>query len=354
MPSFWGSSELAGQKIPAETFATYRLLIKNNEKEKLLGISIHRIETAYKLWINGNLVAQNGKVGESFEQMTPKWSSREYYFKTQGEFTELIVQVSNFCHKKGGMGKSISIGNASHIAHENKKAQGIDIFLIGIMLIIGLYHIGLFIIRPKAKTTLFFAFVMLATALFTFVTSEFIILNLFPNFSWHWLVKINYISNYTRAIFFALFLAYLFEEEISVKFMKIMGIIGAVMISISLVLPTKILSYTFMIMVVYAAISILYAVTGVLRATFRKRDGALSSLLGAIALVIAIINDILRDLNVLETIRLVPFGLFLFIFFQSFMLSLRSARSFSIMNLLTERLSVLSKIIIPPKIRTAT
>ena len=63
-------------------------------------------------------------------------------------------------------------------------------------------------------------------------------------------------------------------------------------------------------------------------ASIRKRDGAFIFLLGFIILAFSVINDMMYAEKVIQTGYLAPLGLFIFIFSQAFLLSLRLAKAF--------------------------
>ena len=67
IPSSWNRYKINDKQLSGDGYATYRLLIKTKEVEKL-GIKIPRIFTAYKIWVNDELVATAGKVGKSRER----------------------------------------------------------------------------------------------------------------------------------------------------------------------------------------------------------------------------------------------------------------------------------------------
>ena len=59
VPSTWSNYIIGEENLANEGFATFRLLIKTDYYDKELGLEIPRISSAYKLWINNNLISAN-------------------------------------------------------------------------------------------------------------------------------------------------------------------------------------------------------------------------------------------------------------------------------------------------------
>lgn len=204
------------------------------------------------------------------------------------------------------------------------------------------YHIGLFYLRNVDFSTLYFSLLTFFVAMHLTVGGEFVIKFFFPNINWELLMKINYIGNYLRLGFFALFIWFLFKEDFSKLFMKILIIIGIAMSAFILFTPAWIYTHTFIVFVLILAITFTYLIYSLFRASIKKREGAILSLVGTLILFIAAINDILYTNLIINTGYLIPLGLFLFIFFQSFMLSLRFSKAFGKAEELSSELKVLN------------
>lgn len=61
VPGLWNGYQISdgGQvrKLSGDSYATYRLLVKTNNREDLLGLKILDFATSYRMWINGKLLA---------------------------------------------------------------------------------------------------------------------------------------------------------------------------------------------------------------------------------------------------------------------------------------------------------
>ncbi|NOZ46311.1 MAG: SpoIIE family protein phosphatase [Chlorobi bacterium] len=343
IPGLWNNKIIDSVKVNGNGYATFRLKVKLNNL-KPVAFKIGRVETAYKLIINNKLVKEIGKVGKSSDKMQAAWLPSIINYLPDTTLLEIIMQVSNFKHRKGGISSSILIGKPNQIFKEEERMIGFDLFLLGVLLIMALYHFALYVLRRSEVSTFYFGMVCLLTSMHLISNGQFLLAKMYPDISWELLVKINFIGNYLRVPMFALFLGSLFKKEISKKFNYVFtGLIGLLVLSVVFT-PARIYSHTLNAFAILSLIAIVYLITGLFKATFRNQREALFSIAGTFILLLTAINDILYDNLIIKTMYLVPFGIFIFIFFQSFMLSFRSSKAFNYVENLTKRLISLDKI----------
>lgn len=341
VPVLWNNIKRQTNHATGIGFATYRLKIKKKPTDKILAFRIGRIETAYKMWVNGQLIISVGQTATNKQNSKPAWIRKEVTFENSGSELDIIIQVSNFHHRKGGIGSDILIGNADKIQQSKTKQISIQLFLIGVLLIMSLYHFGLYILDKEDPSTLYFGIATFTTVVFMMASSELILSRILPEFNWNLLVRINHWSNHLRVLFFALFLGTLFKKQIHPLFLKVLVGWVAITSVIILVTPPRIFSFNLIIFILVTLVSLSYLIVALIKASLQKADGAIHSLIGTSVLLLSAINDALHDLGIIHTFFMVPLGLFVFVFFQAFMLSLRSARSkHSIKNLSADLLSL--------------
>lgn len=343
-PSYWKNYQIKNNKIKSHGYASFRLVINTSGSDSLYSLKIGRVFTAYKLWVNNHLLASQGQVGRSENEMVPAWMPEEIFFPEKSEKLELVLQISNFMHNRGGIHEKIFLGLPGQISNLSKKRIGLDFFLFGILLMMSLYLFGLFFLRKKDPAPLYFGLVFIFTIITIVVNREVIIAGLIKNPNWEICSKMDYIANYLRASFLVLYIGYLFKKEILRVFVKGILIWGVVMSILVLFTPAKIYSHTNFSFEMIALAGLLYLIYGLVRALLSRKEGALLALLGTLALLIASSNDILYDNLIIQTVWLFPVGLFLFVFFHSFMLSIRFSNLLVSVKRLSNRLLKLDKI----------
>ena len=87
----------------------------------------------------------------------------------------------------------------------------------------------------------------------------------------------------------------------------------------------------------------IYTIQVLILAAVKKREGARIFLAGFLVLFLAAVNDILNDNRIITTGRFIHFGLFIFIFSQSLLLSLRFSKAFRTVEIQKNELAITNR-----------
>ena len=242
--------------------------------------------------LNGELLSV-GKVGKSRQEMTPQFAVKTLRFVPEESETEIVLQISNFFHRSGGPWRSIEIGTYQQIADQRTKSFAFDLFLIGAILMMGIYHLGLFVLRRKDITTLYFGLLCFVVVVRIFVTSEHVFYFLFPGFNWLTVYKFEYLSFYIGIPLAVIFINNLFPDESYKKTSEISLGISIVFSLIVLFPQPQVFSHTVVTYEIISLISSCYIMFIILRAVFKKHPGSILITVGSVIVIAALINDIL-------------------------------------------------------------
>lgn len=326
-PQEWNSQKLKGETLPAKGYATYRVRILTSGKKQVMGIKLHAIGTASRVFIDGVEVHAAGKVGTSSETSKSYMYPTAVNFCSIGEEVEIIVQASNFNYYSGGIWYDTVLGTPAQIRDIWGKKYMLALFLIGSIFIIGLYHFIIFILKTENKAPLYFALFCIAIALRTFLTDERIILFLIPEIPFAATSKLDVLLWLAAVVNLGAFLRSMFSMEFSKRIFQVIAVIAAVLAAAILFTPPGIYSYLINPMMYVTMAAGIYFVTMIVIAAKRKREGASAFLFGTIFLMLAVVNDVLNMLYILDTAIIVPAGLLAFILSQSYGLSQRFSRA---------------------------
>ncbi|MBN2662316.1 MAG: SpoIIE family protein phosphatase [Bacteroidales bacterium] len=343
IPSLWNKMQIDSFKIVSDGFATLKLNVKIDNKKEILSLRIGRVETAYKLFVNGNLVKQVGVPGMSKETSLPSWERDNVIFFCDTNELEIILQISNFHHKKIGTSGSIMLGNVKTVTQSSNKVNYFNVFLIGVLLIVALYHFGIFILRKEDKASLLFAIFSINIAIVTFFYGDILFGKVFSWISWKISVNILFLSYFTAMFSFTLFIYNVFKKHFNKKIISGLVIIQLIFSVITIFTPVKIFSHIMMYFQLSAVISLLYLLVGITIAAFKKEEGAFFSALALVIFIGTAVNDILLDALLIKSIYLLSLGTFTFVFLQSFTISLRFSRLFAANKNLTKELNDANK-----------
>lgn len=164
-------------------FGTYRGLFLV-EAGKTYGMQIPNQDTAYRLFLDGELIASDGQVGVDKASSVPSRRTQYYYWTPKRDSFELVVQVSNFHHYKGGLHNLIAIGLPEAVNEQRNHTLILTFFFLGSFLVIGLYYLILFFFRRMAPINLWFALLCFTFALRSLFIGDADISLFFPKVSW--------------------------------------------------------------------------------------------------------------------------------------------------------------------------
>ncbi len=220
------------------------------------------------------------------------------------------------------------ISAESSVLEKNITAKlAFDFLLYGVLLTIALYHFCFYGLRRKENSSLYFGCLCILIAFLYMRSAEKSFIALFPNFDWEIAIKIEFISIYLGFTIFVMFISSLYPAEFSQIMLRVSQSLGALFIILTLATSVEIHTYGIIVYGVVALVFSIYSIYVLIRAILRKREGSILFLVGFLFLFIMIINDILYDESIIYTSELVPLGVFIVIFSQSFILSLRFSKS---------------------------
>jgi two-component system sensor histidine kinase ChiS len=345
VPSIWNKYKLEDNKLSGNGFATYRLRVLIKDKHPTYAMKIVDAATSYKVWIDGDLLAKAGTTGETKETMVPAYNSRVIEFKPKSESIEIIFQVSNFYHFKGGLWNFIEFGLARDIEESREDQTNFEFFMFGSLCIMAFYHFGLYALRKKDKSTLYFGFVCLIIALRILLTGERYLFKMSEDtMYWISLVKLEFMTVFLTTPCFILFLESIYPEDTHKFISKFTITIALFFCFATLVMDTSITTgfvryFQFLLFSLIGYIAYILIVIN-----SKKREGASWVAFGLIVFLGALINDLLYLNNFIYTGFLFPVGLFVFIFSQSFILSMRFSKAFATVESMSEKLLTLDRL----------
>ncbi|WP_235941676.1 sensor histidine kinase [Paenibacillus puerhi] len=329
LPGPWNGQVVEGKPIGGQGYATYRLRVLLTKQGRELAVRVPAIHTAYRLWINGRPIAAAGRVGTSDVLSRPQFLPVLSGTPSGKEELVLVLQVSNFDHQKGGIREPIELGWFDAMAREKELSVGFDMLVIGSLLIMGLYHIGLFTARTKEQAPLWFGMFCLLFALRMSLFGEILLVKLFPTFSWELGIMLEYMTTALALPVFAAFIACLYPDESSRRMNRLLTIAVLAYSVVIVTLPPYLFTQVLLVLQFLISLGVTYIVYVIALAIARKREGAIILLLSSLLMGLAILNDMLYAHELIWTTdRMSAFALLIFILFQSVLLSMKLSRAF--------------------------
>ncbi|MGE4545295.1 MAG: 7TM diverse intracellular signaling domain-containing protein [Pedobacter sp.] len=341
LPSAWNHAEIEGQNAGRAGYATLRLRLLPNREQQDLTLQLGEMFSAYRLWVNGVLLVENGVLGKSVSEEIPCQAIRQPRLQLDGKPVDLVLQVSNYHYREGGIVSPIMLGSAGKLEKAQLKRWALALLCVGSLLVMGLYHLGLYCIRRKDRAPLYFGMYSLlwAASSFTSSATDFAV-NLFAeNYPVVFINRIELLCFVISLPVGYTFFRTLYPHEFSRRLQQIIILVSLVFTGLLLALST--IAFTTIVPVLYffSMGMILYCLVTLFRAMRNGREAALWILAGFVAVGAVGINDMLCDLQLIRSAYLIHIGMFIFIFFQAIAISLRFSKSFYAVEQLSNELS---------------
>lgn len=331
IPGSWLGYRLDGQQLNGTGFATFRVVIQLSEQDRSerLALRLPTIFHAYKLWVNGELLAEVGAVGQDKSSVTPRLVKKLVFFQPENDSVELVMQVANFHHKRGGITKYIELGGSDVLTVRTNLKIAAEMFITASLLVIGVYHLLLFILRRKDRATLYFGLFTMLFGIRSLLVGELLITQLWPAFPWGLQFKIEYLILCSSAYIITMYSDCIFPNYVSRWFHLGTRIVTGAFCIIVVVTPALIYTKLLLIIGVMIVLHMVYLMVGLVQAAVRRMEGALIFLLVSVVALVTVINDFLYYNEWSQIGNTSPLGLLVFTIAQMILISSRFTRAAS-------------------------
>lgn len=339
VPGAWTDNR-EGQSVPPLGYGSYILTVENLPPRNGnwdFAIEIPAASTAYRLFLNGQMILKNGQVGRGAEKSRPSGKNQLATISVSPETKkiEILLHLSNYEDLSGGLWITPLLGEGSAIRQSIRWRIGLDFFLFGSLFIMGIYHLVLYFSRRRDITLLLFSTICVVLALRSLTTGE----RFLYEYSWAVVHRLEYLTFYASVGLFPLYFQRLYPGDYYRPVTVSLAALSAIFV-LSLLLPS---AYYTRGLVPFQGLTLLiglYGMGGMFLALWRRRDHAWLFAAGSLVFVFCGLNDILYNLGLVITggNNLTGFGLIAFILFQSALLAARLSRAFQAVEDLTETL----------------
>ena len=321
-PFTWNGFILHEKKLPSFGYATFKLTVLLPKTKEHLLIGMPDVYSSYQLYINGQVVASNGKVSTSKTGFVPYWQYQIVDVPTNTDTLQLVLQIANFVHCKGGIGAKIELGKKEIIKIDRQRTEAIDLVLTGCLIMGGLFFFGLFFLGNRDKAILLFSLFCIIFSYRIIGADNYVLHTLMPNISWYITIRLEYISLFTGIGFFGLYTCYLYPKD-SIKLISNSIIALSFLFAVlTILLPpwyfTRLIIPFFIVML----FCFLYLPYIYYKAYLGKRPGSKYALVSCIAIMLVFGISLFYYWHIIPSMQLLSFfGYVSFFFLQSLILS---------------------------------
>ncbi|MBI9104705.1 MAG: response regulator [Spirochaetales bacterium] len=330
----------------AAGYGTYKVKLLLPEITELMGLKYGYIGWAFRLFIDGNEAVKVGEPGENFDAETIQGQLGILNFFADGE-VEILIHVSNFHARKGGIINPIYTGSAATLNRERDRGFLWLFFTIGVGFFIGFYYIMSFFFRKKDMYNFYFglfSLVLVARVILVKIDGLKHLSSTIASLSFEFIAKLDYLTNFPLLIIFVLFLYLYFDiPRKSGWFLRITQVLTGFYILMVLFLPYRIYNNFLVFFQLYIMISIFPLLIIVLNQLWKYKISKPGFIFSYLILCLTVILDILANLDVIPSTELFTYhtGFFIFVIFQSIFINQGFTRSLGRVEELSVRLNEL-------------
>ncbi|MCB1201768.1 MAG: hypothetical protein KDK41_14060 [Leptospiraceae bacterium] len=226
--TIWNKIKGSEGFFPSFGYATYSSEIKIISDFPELAIRIPAPLSSSKVFINGRQIAATGQVAEKKDLSVPQRVSILAFFPNDSEKYHIIVQVTNFTINKGGLRGTIEIGEAQTLLKKSYFYSGLDLFAIGIIFTVSLFHFAIYILGRRDKAYLYFSLLSFIYFLMAFFMGEQSIILIMPEVPLTWHARIASFSAYCLSPMILLFISNLYPDSVNKNVYRFFTVVSIV------------------------------------------------------------------------------------------------------------------------------
>ncbi|MBC7862005.1 MAG: 7TM-DISM domain-containing protein, partial [Bacteroidia bacterium] len=298
IPGSWGDLKIKNKSISNIGYATYRIKLNSLPDEELT-LDIYSVQTSFRVFLNGKLAGEVGTIGTDKESTTPMNRDIQLRIPSGAKDVEMIVQVANFHHRKGGFVHAFEIGKSRAVIRHRMVYYFLDIAESSALAIIGLFLFCLYIFRKKDAPVLYFALFCITLSFRPVISVNYLASSVFYGINWSMMLKTEYLAVFFPCLFIVLFIKNLFPHQMPNWFVKINSAIFILKILIVLCCPPSIFSWLTLPLQVFVPLGVVMIAITILRAMLAKVEGSTYAGIGMVILLISMVLKIMTYSGIL-------------------------------------------------------
>jgi two-component system, sensor histidine kinase len=324
VPFRWSDHVVNGEKLPSFGYATYKLRVLLPSQTGPLVLAMPFVYSSSRLYVNGKLLSETGKVGMNEKDFVPDWESKTIILPEGPDTLDITLQIANFVHSKGGIRKQILIGEKAMMDLRRSREEAIDLVLTGCLLMGGFFFLGLYLLGNRDNAILYFALFSMVYSYRIVGVDNFVLHTIMPDIPWSITLHLEYISLFLGVSLFARYSLFLYPQVVSKKIIDAIYIICITFVAVTLLMPPAHFTRLVTPFLFIALFCLTYSPYIYILAYRRKIPGSFYSLLSSFALIAVFAITLFNYWGIMASYRTFTFVAYIaFFFLQSLVLSHR-------------------------------
>ena len=313
VPGSWTNTKVTnGKSYSADGYATYslRILLPQDHEQLSLYVTNHLVSV--RVFTHGSEL-----IGYRDSSKSTAGVKIPCFALPQGETqVDVLFQVQGRSHKDQGLYSAITLDRTVITEAEITRREIITAMIFSFALALGLYHLILFIFRPKEMSILYFSLLVFIIILRVLSTDSLLGCDLL-GFSWLVTIRFEYFTFATISVPLVLYLRELYRKYIN-KIIIIVWVSEGILFGlITLVTSPAFFTSLVRFQQIVSLLQACYLFYTIIMLVYKKEKEAWFIAIGFIGLIITAVIDIFSGMDILMLPSTIPFGLLFCLLIQA-------------------------------------
>lgn len=338
VPGSWDGHQFNGQTVDGKGYATLHLKVLVQASDAPLGLRLRGFFPANRIWVNGQLLAETGRVAERAEEAAMNHSIQIVRLPDEQQL-DIVLHVSNFQMRQAGT-SSIHLGKLEDLRLEQQRDWVLAAFSIGTLLLMAFYHLALYLMRRKNPSPLYFALNCLFWSVF-FMSNEssgWLIRMFIPQAGGDSLFRVWPVCLFMASAFSFQFYRSIYPAEFPRWLAQALWAISGAYVLVAIIAPIPLLVLLLPGYFLVTLGRMVYTAWALFQAARRQRVGALIILDGYLLMIVLSVNDMLYGAGFIRSVLVLHLGMIIYMFTQALALAQRFSALFASVESLSSEL----------------
>ncbi len=246
VPGIW-SRDVEGENYPVKGFGTYRLRLVNIPEESEAALKKTSIRNASRLYVNGELLAEDGIVSETLKGSIPGNQPELVFFQVSEGETEIVIHAANHEYVQGGIARPLQFGDPA--ALQNRRDQNLlfEFFMITVSVLVGLLYLILYLsssyYRKEEPAVLSLSLSTIFLGLMGTMYGERILGIIFPSLSMDGIFRVGHALATSAMLWMLSLFNKLYPDFLPRRYKNVLSVIFGMMFVFLLFFPLHIYMY---------------------------------------------------------------------------------------------------------------
>ncbi|MGD9676923.1 MAG: sensor histidine kinase [Vulcanibacillus sp.] len=319
VPSTWNEYTLDGQGLPGEGYGTYRLHIKTGVmREEIMGLRIQTFSSAYRLYVDEKLVAQNGNISSTASEEVGEYKPQTVYFSAPSNEFDIIIQVSNHQYARGGFWSPMHMGSQSLITEFDDSILMKNMTVIGAFLIVALFYMASYFLIKENKANLYFGLLCLFAIIAYDTAGQLVLTKAISDLSLETMIFMWYSSSILAVMLVLLYMNALFESRFSRIVVRVFTVVVITIQIFYIFAPITIYTANGRIANYIEIFGLFSAAVIAIMGVIKKKKSSGLNLISIIIILVTVVHDVLYYTNLIHSSigEIMYIGFFIFLLIQ--------------------------------------